>query len=66
MIVPGFSTCQMSLQGEGVAYRGRVLVELSTKLDEKADKAVENIHSDNILVVQVLIFIMFHVFSANI
>lgn len=42
------------LQGEGVAYRGRILLELSTKLEGKADQAVENIHSDDILVVQVL------------
>lgn len=42
-----------SLQGEGVAYRGRVLVELSTKLEGKADKTVDSIHSDDILVVQV-------------
>ncbi|XP_030610233.1 myoferlin-like isoform X2 [Archocentrus centrarchus] len=38
--------------GEGVAYRGRILVELSTKLEGKADKAVESIHSDDILVAQ--------------
>lgn len=44
----------LSLQGEGVAYRGRILVELSTKLDGKADKAVDSINSDDILVVQVL------------
>lgn len=48
-----FSGC-VSLQGEGVAYRGRILVELSTKLDQKAEKAVDDIHSDDILVVQVL------------
>lgn len=42
------------LQGEGVAYRGRILVELSTKLEGKADQSVQNIHSDDILVVQVL------------
>ena len=41
------------LQGEGVAYRGRVLVELSTQLDGKIDKIVEDIPSDDILVVQV-------------
>uniref|UniRef100_A0AAQ6IE66 C2 domain-containing protein n=1 Tax=Anabas testudineus TaxID=64144 RepID=A0AAQ6IE66_ANATE len=40
------------LQGEGVAYRGRVLVELSTELDGKIDKNVDNISSDDILVVQ--------------
>ncbi|XP_015255274.1 PREDICTED: myoferlin-like [Cyprinodon variegatus] len=39
-------------EGEGVAYRGRVLVELSTKLEGKADKTVDGIHSDDILVVQ--------------
>lgn len=41
------------LQGEGVAYRGRVLVELSTGLDGKIDKNVDNISSDDILVAQV-------------
>lgn len=40
-------------QGEGVAYRGRVLVELSTQLDGKVDKNVEDISSDGILVAQV-------------
>uniref|UniRef100_A0A8C4NYP4 C2 domain-containing protein n=1 Tax=Dicentrarchus labrax TaxID=13489 RepID=A0A8C4NYP4_DICLA len=39
-------------KGEGVAYRGRVLVELSTKLEGKADKTIDSIHSDDILVVQ--------------
>ncbi|XP_051968230.1 myoferlin isoform X1 [Xyrauchen texanus] len=39
-------------KGEGVAYRGRILVELSTKLEEKADKMVEDISNDDILVVQ--------------
>ncbi|XP_047464491.1 myoferlin isoform X4 [Mugil cephalus] len=39
-------------KGEGVAYRGRILVELSTKLEGKADKTVDSIHSDDILVVQ--------------
>ncbi|CAJ1080777.1 myoferlin-like isoform X3 [Xyrichtys novacula] len=39
-------------KGEGVAYRGRILVELSTKLEGKADKAVESINNDDILVVQ--------------
>uniref|UniRef100_A0A671NXJ7 Myoferlin-like n=1 Tax=Sinocyclocheilus anshuiensis TaxID=1608454 RepID=A0A671NXJ7_9TELE len=33
-----FSIC-IYLQGEGAAYRGRILVELSTKLDGKADKS---------------------------
>ncbi|XP_068440047.1 myoferlin-like isoform X2 [Clinocottus analis] len=39
-------------KGEGVAYRGRVLVELSTKLEGKADKTVDSIQNDDILVVQ--------------
>ncbi|KAK7901768.1 hypothetical protein WMY93_018537 [Mugilogobius chulae] len=39
-------------QGEGVAYRGRVLVELSTQLDAKVDKAVDDICSDDVLVAQ--------------
>ncbi|XP_063076869.1 myoferlin-like isoform X1 [Engraulis encrasicolus] len=39
-------------KGEGVAYRGRVLVELSTQLEGKADKEVDKIPSDDILVVQ--------------
>uniref|UniRef100_A0AAQ5Z706 C2 domain-containing protein n=1 Tax=Amphiprion ocellaris TaxID=80972 RepID=A0AAQ5Z706_AMPOC len=37
-------------KGEGVAYRGRILVELSTKLEGKAEKTVDSIHSDDILV----------------
>lgn len=43
-----------TLQDEGVAYRGRVLVELSTQLDGKVDKNVDDISSDDILVAQVL------------
>ncbi|KAG7462453.1 hypothetical protein MATL_G00185020 [Megalops atlanticus] len=39
-------------KGEGVAFRGRVLVELTTKLDGKAEKKVEDIPSDDILVAQ--------------
>ncbi|KAK5908525.1 hypothetical protein CgunFtcFv8_016574 [Champsocephalus gunnari] len=39
-------------KGEGVAYRGRVLVELSTQLDGKVDKNVDDISSDDILVSQ--------------
>uniref|UniRef100_A0A669BFG0 Myoferlin n=1 Tax=Oreochromis niloticus TaxID=8128 RepID=A0A669BFG0_ORENI len=37
-------------KGEGVAYRGRVLVQLSTQLDGKTDKNVDDISSDDILV----------------
>ncbi|KAG9267622.1 myoferlin-like [Astyanax mexicanus] len=39
-------------KGEGAAYRGRVLIELSTKLDGKADTDVEAISNDDILVAQ--------------
>uniref|UniRef100_A0A673LDV8 Myoferlin n=1 Tax=Sinocyclocheilus rhinocerous TaxID=307959 RepID=A0A673LDV8_9TELE len=46
-------------KGEGAAYRGRILVELSTKLDGKADKSVEEIPSDDILVVQVRLLVEF-------
>ncbi|PWA26023.1 hypothetical protein CCH79_00001684 [Gambusia affinis] len=38
--------------GEGVAYRGRVLVELSTQVDGKVDKNVDDICSDDVLVAQ--------------
>uniref|UniRef100_A0A8B9L498 Myoferlin like n=1 Tax=Astyanax mexicanus TaxID=7994 RepID=A0A8B9L498_ASTMX len=37
-------------KGEGVAYRGRVLIELSTRLDDKVDKKVDDISNDDILV----------------
>ncbi|XP_076007812.1 myoferlin-like isoform X1 [Genypterus blacodes] len=39
-------------KGEGVAYRGRVLVQLTTKLKEKEDKVVDSITNDDIIVVQ--------------
>ncbi|KAM3862781.1 myoferlin [Diretmus argenteus] len=39
-------------KGEGVAYRGRVLIELSTQLEGKADKKLDDIPSDDILVAQ--------------
>lgn len=40
-------------QGEGVAYRGRILVELSTQMDGKVERNVDDICSDDILVAQV-------------
>jgi hypothetical protein len=40
-------------QGEGVAYRGRALVELQTVLDEKPLTAVEDILPDELTRVQV-------------
>ncbi|KAM9809263.1 myoferlin isoform 1-T1 [Syngnathus typhle] len=39
-------------KGEGVAYRGRLLVELSTLLDGKVDKNIDDISSDDVLVAQ--------------
>ncbi|XP_053548396.1 myoferlin isoform X2 [Bombina bombina] len=39
-------------KGEGVAYRGRLLVELTTKLDGTPTKKIEDIPSDDILVVE--------------
>lgn len=42
------------LQGEGVAYRGRILVELSTLPESKpVKKNLEMIPSDDLLVVEV-------------
>lgn len=43
----------LSLQGEGVAYRGRVLLELSTKLVDRGEHRVEDIVYDDLLVVEV-------------
>ncbi len=40
-------------QGEGVAYRGRALVELETVLGETPDIPVDDILSDEVLRVQV-------------
>ncbi|XP_016535214.1 dysferlin isoform X2 [Poecilia formosa] len=39
-------------KGEGVAYRGRVLLELSTKLTEKPEHRAEDVPSDDLLVVE--------------
>ncbi|XP_073239418.1 myoferlin-like [Porites lutea] len=38
--------------GEGVAYRGRVLVELETKLDTQPTKLIEDVPSDHIIRIQ--------------
>lgn len=43
----------MLAQEEGVAYRGRVLLELNTKLSERVEQKVEDIQSDDLLVVEV-------------
>uniref|UniRef100_A0A3B3QN20 Dysferlin, limb girdle muscular dystrophy 2B (autosomal recessive) n=1 Tax=Paramormyrops kingsleyae TaxID=1676925 RepID=A0A3B3QN20_9TELE len=39
-------------KSEGVSYRGRVLLELNTKLVERVEQKVEDIHSDDLLVVE--------------
>ncbi|XP_017292966.1 dysferlin isoform X5 [Kryptolebias marmoratus] len=39
-------------KGEGVAYRGRVLLELTTKLVDKLEQKTEDISSDDLLVVE--------------
>ncbi|XP_024913615.1 dysferlin isoform X2 [Cynoglossus semilaevis] len=39
-------------KGEGVAYRGRLLLELSTKLDQKPEQRSEDISPDHLLVVE--------------
>ncbi|XP_049338123.1 dysferlin isoform X2 [Astyanax mexicanus] len=39
-------------KGEGVAYRGRVLLELNTKLCERVEQRVEDIQPDDLLVVE--------------
>ncbi|XP_061769069.1 dysferlin isoform X1 [Nerophis ophidion] len=39
-------------KGEGVAYRGRVLLELTTKLVDKPEPKTEDIVSDNLLVAE--------------
>ncbi|XP_055085159.1 dysferlin isoform X2 [Periophthalmus magnuspinnatus] len=39
-------------KGEGVAYRGRVLLELGTKLVDKPEQKTEDITSDELLVVE--------------
>ncbi|XP_077084356.1 dysferlin isoform X5 [Siphateles boraxobius] len=39
-------------KGEGVAYRGRVLLELITKLSDQVEQKIEDIHPDDLLVVE--------------
>lgn len=45
--------CCPACQGEGVAYRGRVLLELTTKLTDKPEQRYDDIPSDDLLVVEV-------------
>lgn len=47
-------SCIVAFQGEGVAYRGRILVELSTFLEKTPpDKKLELISNDDLLIVEV-------------
>uniref|UniRef100_A0A8C1U1R9 Dysferlin, limb girdle muscular dystrophy 2B (autosomal recessive) n=1 Tax=Cyprinus carpio TaxID=7962 RepID=A0A8C1U1R9_CYPCA len=39
-------------KGEGVAYRGRVLLEVITKLSHQVEQKAEDIHPDDLLVVE--------------
>lgn len=43
----------MCLQGEGVAYRGRMLVELETKVTGEMENGVEDLEELDIVLVQV-------------
>lgn len=49
----GCYTDHFDWQGEGVAYRGRALVEIQTTLGELPEVPVEDINNDDILRVQV-------------
>ncbi|ROJ33119.1 Dysferlin [Anabarilius grahami] len=42
----------LPIRGEGVAYRGRVLLELITKLSDQVEQKMEDIHPDDLLVVE--------------
>ncbi|XP_058637229.1 dysferlin isoform X9 [Onychostoma macrolepis] len=39
-------------KGEGVAYRGRLLLEVITKLSDQAEQKTDDIHPDDLLVVE--------------
>ncbi|XP_050970043.1 dysferlin isoform X7 [Labeo rohita] len=39
-------------KGEGVAYRGRLLLEVITKLSDQVDQKTDDIHPDDLLVVE--------------
>lgn len=43
-------------KGEGVAYRGRLLVELETKLVDHVEQKLEDIPADDILRVEVMFY----------
>lgn len=50
-----FTWVSIYFQGQGVAYRGRALVELETKLDTQPTKMVEEVLNDDIIRVQVCV-----------
>ncbi|TRY93345.1 hypothetical protein DNTS_007726 [Danionella cerebrum] len=49
----GPSMCLSNIKsGEGVAYRGRVLLELVTKLSDQVEQKTDDLHPDDLLVVE--------------
>lgn len=52
-LYPFARNCHFFVQGEGVAYRGRVLLSLETKLVEHSEQKVEDLPADDILRVEV-------------
>uniref|UniRef100_A0A8C2K3K5 Dysferlin, limb girdle muscular dystrophy 2B (autosomal recessive) n=1 Tax=Cyprinus carpio TaxID=7962 RepID=A0A8C2K3K5_CYPCA len=57
--LPTFGPCYVNMYGspreftgEGVAYRGRVLLEVITKLSHQVEQKAEDIHPDDLLVVE--------------
>ncbi|RXN21575.1 dysferlin isoform X5 [Labeo rohita] len=42
----------LPIRGEGVAYRGRLLLEVITKLSDQVDQKTDDIHPDDLLVVE--------------
>lgn len=52
-VVEIFSFFFLPFEGEGVAYRGRALISLQTKMDEEMEAPVEDLQADQIILVQV-------------
>lgn len=52
---PCLTNINITLQGEGVAYRGRLLVELETKLGEEIDKELEVMKGPELIRIQVVL-----------
>ena len=45
----------LSFQGEGVAYRGRILVEIDTRFGDHSDPPVHDIMAQELIRVQVIL-----------